>query len=54
MAHKTEPKRLVFVDEMGTNTSLSPLRAWSRHGERARGMRCLETLRQEHYATYRA
>lgn len=35
MAHKTEPKRLVFVDEMGTNTSLSPLRAWSRRGERA-------------------
>ena len=36
MAHKTEPKRLVFVDEMGTNTSLSPLYAWSRRGERAR------------------
>ena len=35
VAHKTEPKRLVFVDEMGTNTSLSPLRAWSRRGERA-------------------
>jgi transposase len=36
VAHNTEPKRLVFVDEMGTNTSLSPLRAWSRRGERAR------------------
>lgn len=36
MAQQTEPKRLVFVDEMGTNTSLSPLRAWSRRGERAR------------------
>jgi transposase len=36
VAHKTEPKRLVFVDEMGTNISLSPLRAWSRRGERAR------------------
>jgi transposase len=36
VAHKTEPKRLVFVDEMGTNTSLSPLRAWSRRGDRAR------------------
>ena len=35
MAQQTEPKRLVFVDEMGTNTSLSPLRAWSRRGERA-------------------
>jgi transposase len=29
------PKRLVFVDEMGTNTSLSVLRAWSRRGQRA-------------------
>ena len=37
MAHDMEPKRLVFVDEMGTNTSLSPLGAWSRRGERARG-----------------
>ncbi len=36
VAHKTDPKRLVFVDEMGSNTSLSPLRAWSRRGERAR------------------
>jgi transposase len=30
------PRRFVFVDEMGTNTSLSPLYAWSRRGERAR------------------
>ncbi len=36
MAQKTKPERLVFVDGMGTNTSLSPLRAWSRRGERAR------------------
>ena len=36
VVHKTDPKRLMFVDEMGTNTSLSPLRAWSRRGERAR------------------
>jgi len=28
-------KRLVFVEEMGTNTSLAPLYAWSRKGERA-------------------
>lgn len=35
MAHNTEPKRLVFVDEMGTNTSLSPLYAWSLRGKRA-------------------
>jgi transposase len=30
------PERLVFVDEMGTNTSLAPLYAWSPKGERAR------------------
>ena len=30
-----EVERLVFVDEMGTNTSLTPLYAWSRRGERA-------------------
>jgi len=28
--------RLVFVDEMGTNTSLAPLYGWSCRGERAR------------------
>jgi len=28
--------RLVFVDEMGANTSLAPLHGWSRCGERAR------------------
>jgi len=27
LAAKLDPKRLVFVDEMGTNTSLSALRA---------------------------
>jgi transposase len=36
LAAKLDPKRLVFVDEMGTNTSLSALRAWSPKGERAR------------------
>jgi transposase len=30
-----DSKRLVFVDEMGANTSLSSLRAWSKRGERA-------------------
>ena len=30
-----EAERLVFVDEMGTNTSLAPLYVWSRRGERA-------------------
>jgi transposase len=32
-----DAERFVFVDECGTNTSLSPLYAWSRTGERARG-----------------
>jgi hypothetical protein len=32
----TDARRFVFVDEMGTNVSLSPLYAWSRKGERAR------------------
>src|SRR5213592_1676029 len=31
-----DAERLVFVDEMGVNISLAPLRAWSRRGERAR------------------
>jgi transposase len=36
LAAQIDPKRLVFVDEMGTNTSLHPLYAWSPKGERAR------------------
>ena len=36
VAEKLEAKRLVFVDEMGTNTSLSSLYAWAPKGERAR------------------
>jgi hypothetical protein len=35
VARETFPERLVFVDEMGTNTSLSPLYAWSRRGQTA-------------------
>jgi transposase len=35
VAGALEAERLVFVDEMGTNTSLTPLYAWSRRGERA-------------------
>ena len=31
---KLEASRLVFVDEMGSNTSLSPLYGWSKVGER--------------------
>ena len=37
VAGKVDADRLVFVDEMGTNVSLSPLYAWSRKGERAFG-----------------
>lgn len=32
-----DAKRLVFVDEMGSNVSLCPTYAWSRKGERAFG-----------------
>jgi transposase len=35
VAASTNPERLVFVDEMGTNTSPTPQYAWSRRGERA-------------------
>ncbi len=35
-AGQLDAARLVFVDEMGANVSLSPLYAWSRRGERAR------------------
>ena len=37
VAGQIDTERLVFVDEMGTNVSLSPLYAWSRKGERAFG-----------------
>ncbi len=35
VAAEIDPKRLVFVDEMGANTSLHSLYAWSKRGERA-------------------
>ncbi len=35
VAEEIEARRLVFVDEMGTNTSLSPLYAWAKKGQRA-------------------
>jgi hypothetical protein len=35
VAEQVEAKRLVFVDEMGTNISLSPLYAWAPKGKRA-------------------
>ncbi len=34
VSERLEASRLVFVDEMGTNISLSPLYGWSRVGER--------------------
>jgi transposase len=37
VAGEIEARRLVFVDEMGSNTSLAPLYAWSRRGERSAG-----------------
>ena len=36
-AESINAERLVFVDEMGANVSLSPLYAWSRKGKRAFG-----------------
>jgi transposase len=35
VAQEIDARSLVFVDEMGTNTSLSPLYGWSKKGERA-------------------
>ena len=35
VAGRIDARRLVFVDECGTNTSLAPVHAWSRRGERA-------------------
>ena len=35
VARSLDARSLVFVDEMGTNTSLSPVYGWSRKGERA-------------------
>ena len=35
MARSLDARSLVFVDEMGTNTSLSPLYGWAKKGERA-------------------
>ncbi len=36
IAKEVDPKRLLFVDEMGANISLHSLYAWSKRGERAR------------------
>ena len=34
---RIEAKRLVFVDETGVNTAMTPTHAWARRGERAEG-----------------
>jgi hypothetical protein len=34
VAQEVDPKRLVFVDEMGVHTSLAPLYGYSRKGQR--------------------
>jgi hypothetical protein len=35
VAGTIDVRRLVFVDEMGTNISLSPLYGWAKKGQRA-------------------
>jgi hypothetical protein len=35
VAQQIDPERLLFIDEMGANTSLYSLYAWSKRGERA-------------------
>ena len=35
IANKLDARRLVFVDEMGTNTSLAPIYDWAPKGQRA-------------------
>src|SRR5215208_4464529 len=35
VAQSLDARSLVFVDEMGTNTSLSPVYGWARKGQRA-------------------
>jgi transposase len=35
VANRLDARRFVFVDEMGANTSLSPIYAWSRRDQRA-------------------
>ncbi len=35
VANELDARRLVFVDEMGTNTSLAPIYAWAPKGQRA-------------------
>jgi hypothetical protein len=43
VAAQIDPKGLVFVDEMGSNTSLPSHYAWSKRGERGLTVRFLAT-----------
>jgi hypothetical protein len=44
VAEEIDACRLVFVDEMGTNTSFSPLYAWASKAERGLGAQCPATV----------
>ena len=48
VAAATEPERLVFVDEVGTNASLTTQYAWSRRGERAPARAPRNRVRERH------
>jgi hypothetical protein len=37
VARSLDARSLIFVDEMGANTSLSPIYGWSKKGQRAYG-----------------
>jgi len=37
VARSLDARSLVFVDEMGTNTALTPIYGWAKKGERAYG-----------------
>jgi hypothetical protein len=43
VAERVETERLAFIDEMGTNISLSPIYAWAPKGQRAYSGPCLAT-----------
>jgi transposase len=50
VAERIDVRRLVFVDECGTNTSLSPLYAYSPKGQRARCFGAAQPGREHHAA----
>jgi hypothetical protein len=44
VAERVGAERLVFVDEMGTNTSLAPSYAWAKKGQEGPTARCRATV----------